>query len=753
MIERSWPTLLVLSACLGLASANGVAAPAFLLALVFVAAATAVASQRARLPACAVAIALAGWWWGSARLEALGHSVLVPELGRSGQVTAVVTGPARKTRFTLRVPAEVHRFRGRSLRERVLLELPVGRSPPQGAVLALRATIAAPRGPEDGFDERGWLARRGVHVVVRGGDWRVVGRRDGIGGLSDRLRAHVARAIAPGLDGERRAVLAGIVLGEDEGLSDELRDNFKDSGLYHLLAVSGQNITFLALGVLGLAWLLGIPRLPAEVAALAAIAGYVLAVGWQPSVVRAGVAGGLASLAWLLSRPRDRWHFLALGAAVLLAWTPASLLEPGFQLSFAAVGSIFLLMPRLRLALEGYPMPASLRDGLAISTACGAATAPILWLQFGSVPVYSLLANVLVTAAIGPLLGIALVGSLIEPLLPSAALALAWLNGWLAAYIAACASVVGGLPLARIGSGTAVCVLLGAPLALLLLQRLPRWRRPIAIGCAATLLPALLVWQLLPSERLPPPTGFRLTILDVGQGDSILLQVPEGAVLVDQGPPEGKVAQQLRELGVRRLAALVLTHPQRDHIGGAATVLRRIGVERVFDPVLEASGPEEQEALAAAAERRVEVVEVRAGAAYRLGRLRLRVLWPNRAGSPTEDPNRLAVVVLASYGEVDALLTADAETDVTAPLLSRHVEILKVAHHGSADPGLANELRELRPTLAVISCGRGNDYGHPRASTLAALRGSPGLSLFRTDEDGRVVIESDGRRLTVRTDR
>ena len=162
--------------------------------------------------------------------------------------------------------------------------------------------------------------------------------------------------------------------------------------------------------MLGLAWLLGIPRLAAEVVAIAAIAAYVLAVGWQPSVVRAGVAGGLASLAWLVSRPRDRWHFLALGAAVLLAWTPASLLEPGFQLSFAAVGSIFLLLPRLRLALEGYPLTDWLREALAVSTACGAATAPILWLQFGSVPVYSLLANVLVTLAIGPLLGLALVG-------------------------------------------------------------------------------------------------------------------------------------------------------------------------------------------------------------------------------------------------------------------------------------------------------------------------------------------------------
>jgi competence protein ComEC len=753
VIARSWPSLLVVSACLGLALGNVVRAPAWAAVVLVAAAAEGVASQRARLVACAVALALAGWLWGTTRLEALDRSVLEPELGRSAPVIAVVTGPVRKTPFALRVPAEVRRFGDRVLRERVLLELPVGRSPPQGVILALRASIAAPRGREDGFDERGWLARRGVHVVLHGRAWRIVGRRGGIGGVSDRLRAHVARAIAPGLDGERRAVLAGIVLGEDEGLSEELRDSFKASGLYHLLAVSGQNITFLALGILGLAWLLGISRLAAEVFALAAIGGYVLAVGWQPSVVRAGVAGALASLAWLLSRPRDRWHFLALGAAVLLAWTPASLLEPGFQLSFAAVGSIFLLVPRLQGALEGYPIPARLREVLAISTACGAATAPILWLQFGSVPVYSLAANAFVSAAIGPLLGVALVGALVHPIVPSVALALAWLNGWLAVYVAGCARLVAELPLAQVGSGTAVVVLLGTPVAMLALQRLPRWRRPLAVVCAATVVPALLVWRLLPAEHLPPPTGFRMTVLDVGQGDSILLQVPQGAVLVDQGPPEGRVAQQLRELGIRRLAALVLTHPQRDHIGGAETILQRLAVDRVLDPRLAVSGSYERAALAAAGARNVPVAETRAGAAFRLGRLRLRVLWPDRAGTPSTDPNQLPIVVLATYGEVDALLTADAETDVTASLLSRRVEILKVAHHGSADPGLENELRELRPAVAVISCGRGNDYGHPRASTVAALQASPGLSLFRTDEDGRVVIESDGRRLSVRTDR
>ena len=151
------------------------------------------------------------------------------------------------------------------------------------------------------------------------------------------------------------------MLGDDQGLSASLRDDFRASGLYHLLAVSGQNVVLIVVGVLAVCWLAGIPRLIGELAALAAIGAYVLAVGPQPSVIRAGVSGALGSLAWIAARERDRWHFLLLGALVLLAWNPYTLLDAGFQLSFAAVAAIFVLVPPLERRLEGYPLPDSLR--------------------------------------------------------------------------------------------------------------------------------------------------------------------------------------------------------------------------------------------------------------------------------------------------------------------------------------------------------------------------------------------------------
>lgn len=524
--------------------------------------------------------------------------------------------------------------------------------------------------------------------------------------------------------------------------------------LYVLLAVSGQNVAYVIAGALLLAWGLGLPRWAGQLAALLSVLAYVAAVGWQPSVVRAGVAGSLASLAWLASRPADRWYALLVGGAVLMAATPYALLEPGFQLSFAAVSAIFLAVPRLERRLEGYPVPRRLAAALAVSAACGVVTAPILWLEFGSIPVYSVLGNALAEPVVAPLLGLAFAATLLDPIVPAAALALAWLNGWLAAYLALSARLVGGLPHAQVSSAAGVAVLASGLLVIALAARLrpPRGRRVLVFAAMAAAFG--LAWRSVGEEPPPPPSGgLRVTVLDVGQGDAILLQVSQGAVLVDEGPPEADVADQLLSSGVNRLAAIVLTHPHRDHVGGAAEILDRLQVGFVLDPLEPTRSIDERAALAEAHEERIRIVPARVGRVYRLGRLHLRVLWPDGPGVEGEDPHHHAVVLLASYGSFDLLLTADAESDVTLPFRPPPVEVLKVAHHGSSDPGLPELLELVDPRIAVISVGANNDYGHPTSSTLAALARDPGLDVYRTDEDGQIVIETDGRRFSVETDR
>ena len=455
---RSPPHSLLASLCLGIAVANLVRLPT-LVALASALAVVLGASSWRAVGTIACLLALAGWWWGSARLDGLDHSALRAEVGRAERALVVVTAAPRRGRFDLKMPIRVRRFGLLALDEPAELELPLGRAPPRGAVLEVRAEAKLPRGRSHGFDERTWLRRHGIHVVLAGDSWRVVGHRHGLGRLGDRLHNWLGGSVAGGLHGERRGVLLGVVLGDEQGLSERLRKDFRASGLYHLLAVSGQNVALVAAGALMLAWLLGIPRWLGQLGALASIGGYVLAVGPQPSVVRAGVAGALGSLAWLTARPTDRWYFLLLGALALLAWNPYVLFDAGFQLSFAAVVAIFTLAPRLEERLEGYPLPPMLREVIAISTACGLATAPILWFQFHAIPLLAVPANAAAAPAVVPLLGLAMSAAALHPVVPTVSAVLVQADGLCAAYLAACAKVFGRLPLAQISSGWAVSAL------------------------------------------------------------------------------------------------------------------------------------------------------------------------------------------------------------------------------------------------------------------------------------------------------
>jgi competence protein ComEC len=460
-LSRSSPHVYVTALCLGLGGANAARCSTFGLSLAagILLLGAVGAGEASRTWLSVALLVFVGWWWGSARLAALDRSVLLARVDTAERTRLVVTGPTRRSRFQLRVPADVTRFGRLGFHESALLELPLGRSPPQGAVIETIATVRLPRPKAHGFDERTWLRRQGIHVVLRADRWTLVGRRGGLGGVADALRARLARSIAPGLHGERRGVVEGIVLGDEQALSETLRQRFRASGLYHLLAVSGQNVALVAAAALALVWLIGLPRWAGQLAALGAIGGYVLAVGPQPSVVRAGVAGALGSLAWLAARPADRWYFLLLGALVLLAWNPYDLLDAGFQLSFTAVAAIFVLVPRFLDVLEGYPLHGKLAAAVAVSSACGILTAPILWLQFHAIPLVTVPANLLAELAMAPLLYLAFATALVAPVFPPAATLLAWLNGWCAAYLAACARFFGGLPGAQVRSTPAALVL------------------------------------------------------------------------------------------------------------------------------------------------------------------------------------------------------------------------------------------------------------------------------------------------------
>ena len=397
----------------------------------------------------------------------LDRSTLHARVDTAAHALVEVEEPPRAGRFETRARALVLRWGDVRLHEQVLLELHPGRAPPQGARLSVLGVLREPRGPSHGFDERTWLRRQGIHVVLRADGWRMVGRRGSVG---DALHAWLERDSTRGLSGERRQVLEAIVLGQTQGMSDALLARFRASGLYHVLAVDGLKVAAVAGGSAWLVLRLGFGRIAAELVALLALGGYVLAVGEHPSVIRAAVAGALTSVAWLTARERDRWHALLVGAVLLLAWNPYYVFDAGFQLSFAAVASIFVVAPRVVRALEGYPVPRRLAQLIGVSTACGLATAPITWLQFRQVSLVTVPANVVGVPVVAAMVTVALMTALVGPVAAPVAAVLAQLNGYGAAFVAGCARVFGGLPGAQARSPAAVaaaaaCVLLAAAYA------------------------------------------------------------------------------------------------------------------------------------------------------------------------------------------------------------------------------------------------------------------------------------------------
>jgi len=259
---------------------------------------------------------------------------------------------------------------------------------------------------------------------------------------------------------------------------------------------------------------------------------------------------------------------------------------------------------------------------------------------------------------------------------------------------------------------------------------------------------ALALWPHSPEAPAGSLPGLRIEVLDVGQGDAILLEPRSApAVLVDGGPPGDELVAKLHAAGVDRLGAAIVTHDQSDHAAGIAEALGRLPIAHLV------YGRLDREFLATAVADGARPEQVATGTAIRSGSLRLEVLWPPPTllaeDPPDTDPNALALVIRARWHRFTMLLTADAEAEST-PLDPGPIDVLKVAHHGSDDAGLGPLLDRIRPRLAVISVGADNPYGHPTPGTLATLA-AHGIPTLRTDLDGTIEIDVSRRTFTVRS--
>lgn len=555
------------------------------------------------------------------------------------------------------------------------------------------------------------------------------------------------------------AITQGVAFGRADDIDHQLQDAYRQSGLWHLFAASGQNIALVVIMAMIAARALGAGPGWGTAAAAVAIPAYVSLVGGGASIVRAGIMGEIGLAAWAMGRLHDTVDAVLVAAALCIWIAPGSERTLGFQLSFACVGAMLWQCEPWTRGLARRGLPAWLAAGMAATAVCAVATAPILALTVERVPVLGGILNLIAVPAAGLLLVLGLTASLLALVLPVAALPVFVTAAVPARLLSWAGTTAAQLPFSSLETPTTrdkalvVCasaVAVGwGPLRERIRQATgsspwhqPQWLLGAAVAVAGVIL-------LVPNgsggiaHALPADGLLRVSFLDVGQGDATLIQYGDHAVLVDTGVAAARIGQRLHDAGIGRLDGVILTHAEDDHIGGFADVRSRLHPGWVAGP---AQGPQ---AWTGHAEG-TRTVRVCRGQTLALQDVRVTVEHPDcqRVMSVTGDvANDNAVIVRVQLGAVAVLLTADAESPVTIPS-AEPAQVLKVAHHGSSDPMLTGLLARVRPRLAVISVGANNRFGHPRADTLDTLRDA-GVPTLRTDRQGTVTVTTDGRSLWV----
>ncbi|HEY5545647.1 MAG TPA: DNA internalization-related competence protein ComEC/Rec2 [Gemmatimonadaceae bacterium] len=555
------------------------------------------------------------------------------------------------------------------------------------------------------------------------------------------------------LYGDQAPLARALLIADERDIAPEIRRQFADAGIIHMLSVSGLHVAVLAEGVVLVLMIAGASTRRAELAATITIAAFVLFVGAPSPAVRSAAMYAALVLSRRLQRPTSPWALLALGAALPLI-QPRVVNEIGYHLSVAGMAGL-IASGRLsrRLPLDRVPeWSRRLAREVLATIVASAVTAPIVAWHFGRVSLAAPLTNL----AAAPLFGLAQpVLFLSLALAPVRAVAALLADGTrvLLAGIEKVGVIGAAIPASALDvqpSAVTAALLAAASASLLAACASRHWGRPALVSASA--LCVALWWPVvrLPGSRL------ELHMIDVGQGDAIALRTPRWRwILVDAGDQwrEGDVGERVVVPYLRRrggeIAAFILSHPHADHIGGAASVIRRLPVAFLWDGGFPQGSSVYEGVLDAARERGVPWRAARAGGAIEIDGVRLTVLSPDSAeiaGAP--DANAASVVVMAEYRGVRILLTGDAERDVEARLARRfgrtlRADVLKVGHHGSATSTTPPLLEAVEPRLALVSVGAGNRYGHPSPEVLGALR-SRGAQALRTDDGGSIVVGIDG---------
>ena len=633
----------------------------------------------------------------------------------------------------------------------------------RGDQVSLYGVLKPPRRPGNPgeFDYPRYLSHSGIYYnlsIKNSSNLQITARASGPLSWLDRFRASGESVFKETLPEQEAFILLGMLLGTREGIDEDQYDAFQKTGIIHLFSVSGLHVGFLLLLTGWIVSLLGLSKAKRFIIGTAVLLLYGTMIAWPVCVIRSIFMGILGLLAYYFGRKNDMMNALAIAGVFNLLIAPAALFTISFQLTFLAACGMIFIFPRLRKA---FPCQGWGWDLIWLPISAELAVMPLIAYYFNILTPVSIITNILVSYISGAAVILGFIALFLAPVIPILAALFLYPAGFCVEVILFIVKWVQILPGGYIWVATPAVFFIvlyyaGVVSGLYALDSPPysKWAYPSAV-----LLLLFIIVLLIPA-------GFynrgmlEIDFIDVGQGDSILLKTPQGKfILLDGGGSTlydvGKttVLPYLHRRGIRSLSMIINSHPDNDHLQGLESVAEEtpIGIIAVPQTLLEA---EEYQGLKQTAQRcDIPWTGLSAGQEIKLEEgLSIKVLHPGRDIHP-EDNNNQSAVLRISYGNFSALLSGDIEKEAMQSLLEQgaitDTTIVKVPHHGSKGSLLPEFYQQINARYAIISVGKDNQFGHPNPATLAALE-QANLKILRTDQNGAVIILTDGQQMQIR---
>ncbi len=629
------------------------------------------------------------------------------------------------------------------------------REPVIGSLVTVRGILEMyePAANPGQFDERSYYAALGISARINRAE--TIAEDGGRKVLKEALwkcRVFLGKGLEKIFDGRDAALLKGMLLGDRNAMDAGTKKLYQKAGIMHIFAVSGLHITLLGMGLYRLLGKIHAPVVPSACLSGSIMVLYGMMIGFPVSSMRAIGMFLLWLTAKCIGRTYDAPTALSVCAAFLLAGHPRYLYHAGFLLSFSAVYGAAVLKPAIQPCRKLSP----LSDSFFMAFAIAVFTLPVQLYFYYETPVYAMFFNL----AVIPLAGIALVSGaaalVLSFLLPSAAALPAYLVHLVFSSYEAGGNFFGALPANLWTAGKpALWQMLGFYLLIgfILLGKKLRWRYKAGLLCGA-----LLLFGIKDRE------GLCITFLDVGQGDCVCIELPDGGVWLYDGGSTSvsgvgtcRIEPFLKSKGITRLDAVFVSHADEDHMNGVEELLREGSTEIALLglPCTEAQKDGFAGLLALARERQIPVLWLEAGMEWQSGEVSMGCLHPDRAFG-WNDTNAASAVLSLSYGSFSMLLSGDVEGKGEEALLRQlqsegieKLSVLKVAHHGSRYATGEAFLEYTTPQFAIISAGQNNGYGHPHKELLARLAVC-GADVMVTYETGAVIVRTDGERMRIK---